>query len=247
MKKRTNVLPAVLIICTVGLIASVTKGDVTLNDDFEAYAIGSWPAGWVANANAVSDPSRNNIVADPTDPSNQVLRLYGTTSGSWGANAFADFDFPESYTLDIAVRNGSEAANGVQPARAALHMRHGTDWPAWTNPARSLLVFNTNGNIVAGDGRVLQTYVTDRWYDVTVQYDRVGTDLTLQYWIDGVDRGVSQITIPDLGVELSLDHVGLTAAQGSAYFDNLSVVPEPATLTLLALGGLAVLRRRRKQ
>ena len=157
MKRQTNVLLAVLTICTVGLIASVTRADVTLNDDFDAYALGSWPAGWVANANAVNDPSRNNIVADPTDPDNHVFRLYGRTSGSWGANAFADFDFPESYTLDITVRNGSEVTNGVQPGRAALHMRHGTDWPAWTNPARSLLYCNINGNIEAGDGRVLQT------------------------------------------------------------------------------------------
>ena len=78
-----------------------------------------------------------------------------------------------------------------------------------------------------------------------IQYDRVGTDLTIGYWIDGVDRGASQITISDLSAELSLDHVGLTAHQGSAYYDNLSVVPEPATLSLLALGGLALLRRRR--
>ncbi|MCX5673981.1 MAG: PEP-CTERM sorting domain-containing protein [Planctomycetota bacterium] len=44
---------------------------------------------------------------------------------------------------------------------------------------------------------------------------------------------------------------GLTLAGGNAYLDNLSVtgdiiaVPEPATLALVALGGLAVLRRRR--
>jgi len=243
MKKWVNVL---LVVLTVGVVAGSARAVVILSDDFDAYAIGTWPTGWVANANAVSDPAMNNIVADPMDPANHVFRLYGTTTGSWGANAFKAFDFPESYTIHLAIRNGSEVANGVQPVRGSLEMRNGTDWPAWTNPARNLLYFSTDGDIVTGDGRTLQTYATDCWYDVKVQYDRTGTDLAIQYWIDGVDKGVSNITIPDLAVELSLDHIGFTAAQGSAYFDNLSVIPEPATLSLLGLSGLALIGRKRK-
>ena len=244
--KRTIIVLAVM--TTVILMYGVTAqaAFVAISDNFDSYALGSWPTGWTANANAVSDPAMNNVVADPTNPANHVFRLYGTTTGSWGANAFKAFDFPESYTVHLAVRNGSEVAGGVQPYRASFEMRHGTDWPAWTNPSRRLLSFAIDGNIVTGDGRVLQTYVTDRWYDVAVQYDRVGTDLTIQYWIDGVNKGVSNITVSDLTVELSLDHVGLTAIQGSAYFDDLSIVPEPATLGLLLIGGLALLRRKRR-
>jgi hypothetical protein len=236
-----------VLILAIMLIYAATVKATVVNDNFDSYTLGSWPIEWVANANAVSDPTMNKIVADPTSPANNVLRLYGQTSGSWGANAFKTCNFAESYTLDIAVRNGSEAATGVQPYRAGIHMRHGTDWPAWTNPARALLNFDLSGNIIAGDDRVLQTYLTDRWYDVKIQYDRVGTDLTLQYWIDGVNRGLSQIIIPDLAVELSLDHIGLTAVQGSAYFDDLSVIPEPATMLLLGLGGLALRARNAKR
>ena len=188
----------------------------------------------------------NSVVADPTNPDNHVFRLYGTTTGSWGALAFKAFNFPESYTVHLAVRNGSEVANGVQPVRGSIGMRHGTNWPAWTNPSRNLLYFALDGNITTGDGRILQTYVTDHWYDVEIQYDRIGTDLTIEYWIDSVNRGVSHITISDLAVELSLDHVGLTAAQGSAYYDNISILPEPATLSLLGLGALALIRRKKK-
>ena len=32
----------------------------------------------------------------------------------------------------------------------------------------------------------------------------------------------------------------------SAWFDNISLIPEPATMTLIGLGGLALIRRRRK-
>ena len=244
MKKVITTFLVVMTIVFTGNFAQATGA--LLEDNFDSYALGTWPTGWVANANAVSNPSMNNIVADPTDPANHVFRLYGTTTGSWGANAFKAFDFPESYTVHLAVRNGSEVANGVQPVRASMEMRHGTDWPGSTNPSRKLLYFALDGNITTGDGRILQTYVTDHWYDVEIQYDRIGTDLTIEYWIDSVNKGVSQITISDLTVELSLDHVGLTAAQGSAYYDNLSVVPEPATLSLLAIGGLALIRRRRK-
>ncbi len=44
---------------------------------------------------------------------------------------------------------------------------------------------------------------------------------------------------PDSAVELGIDTTGF-------YMTGLSSTPEPATLSLLALGGLALLRRRRR-
>ena len=80
---------------------------------------------------------------------------------------------------------------------------------------------------------------------------RVGSDLTLHYWIDGNDVGTEHLAIADLSVEASLDHIGFNVQEGSACFDNLSVspAPEPSTLALLAsttVGLLAYAWRRRK-
>jgi hypothetical protein len=43
-------------------------------------------------------------------------------------------------------------------------------------------------------------------------------------------------------IHLKSGHTG-----GSTFYDNISFVPEPATLSLLALGGLAILRRRQRK
>ena len=99
---------------------------------------------------------------------------------------------------------------------------------------------------------MLQTYQPQQWYDVTVDYDRVGTIRSLTYWINGIDCGTISQTISNLSTEQSFDHLELQAGEGSAYFDNVQVnsVPEPSTLVLLGVGAVGLLgygRRRQKR
>jgi MYXO-CTERM domain-containing protein len=80
----------------------------------------------------------------------------------------------------------------------------------------------------------------------------VGTGLTVT--INGVPQG--PVTPGDGAASLGImDHFGIFAtsadgADGEVFFDNISFtsdnpLPEPASLSLLAVGGLAVVRRRR--
>jgi CARDB protein/SdrD B-like protein/FG-GAP repeat protein len=204
------------------------------HDDFEDDTVGTWPGGWTADANAISNPSNNSVVADPASGTGNVLKLFGAIGASWSALAYKPCDFGTAFRLDLRVYNGSEALSGTHPDRAWIGMRQGT---SWANPARTLLGFDGDGTLVASDGSVIGSYSTGQWYDVSIDYLRTGSDLNLYYWINDQHLATVQMTVSDLGAETLLDHLDLTAQEGSAYFDDIQVtdVPDEADLALTVL------------
>ena len=64
--------------------------------------------------------------------------------------------------------------------------------------------------------------------------------------ISGNDNEHIEVTVSPPGSFLLYVHP-FTDPTGNTYDMSVQVSPEPATLSLLAIGGLAVLRRRRKQ
>ena len=76
-------------------------------DDFDRDPMNTWPRAWLKDANASNRAQRN--VADPTDPTNKVLRLSGMIGGSWAALAYRPGRLPVLLcTVQARVYNGSE-------------------------------------------------------------------------------------------------------------------------------------------
>ncbi len=242
----------VLMTAAIGLgLGSQVTAEVMLAEDFEAYDLGTWPSSWVPDANA-NDSGNNYVAQDPLDSGNKTLRLFGSMGGCWAALAYHPISFTAEFTVETRIYNGSETLTGCHPDRGGIVMRHGTYWYGRTNPSRRLIQFRGDGAVRATGATILGTYETDRWYDVKVHYYREGTDLSLRYWVDGDDFGEVHVTIEDLEKELSFDHFELSVQEGSAYFDDLEVtegsapIPEPATLGLIGLGLIPLIRRRRR-
>jgi len=83
----------------------------------------------------------------------------------------------------------------------------------------------------------------------TIQYriSRSGSVLTGETYVNGAWS--ASVTYPNIIADFKFNAVGLIASYNSGEtftYDNVSVVPEPATMSLLAIGGLALIRRRRR-
>ncbi len=210
--------------------------DADLVDNFESYALNTWPSsGWTADGDA-----DGRVVLDPTNPSNQVLRLYGVVGSYWATLAYHPQPFPEEFILEASVYNGSEYLSGVgHNARAEIGMRDGT---SWVNPARGLISFGGDGLIHAEtrSGTILGAYVTERWYDVAIHYRRNAQDVSLEYYLDGTYLGAVKSAIWHQSIENSFDHIDLSAQAGTAYFDDIkmNVVPLPGA-AILGFAGLS--------
>jgi len=68
-------------------------------------------------------------------------------------------------------------------------------------------------------------------------------DNLIHYWADGSDFMIQVRDLPGLGLEAT----GAGFVFAYIDFDNPPFIPEPTTLTLLALGGFALARRRRRK
>lgn len=230
-----------VIIC-VGLIlfAVCVAANAGIIDDFESYPLDTWPSssGWTKDGNA-----NGRVAVDPTDSSNQALSLYGVVGSRWATLAYYPQSFPDLFTLTASVYNGSEyVLGGGHNVRGDIAMRTGAAWPGSTNPARTLISFKGDGNILAGDGSTIGTYETERWYDVAVRYQRKAQEVSLRYYLDGAYLATVTSPISNQSIEDGLDHINPSAQAGTVYFDNIGMWKRPAQDTLNVYGLFAGVR-----
>lgn len=205
------------------LIASANPAN-SFQDDFESYPLGGIPGIWNPAAQANVDPQRNIITTDPTDGTNQVLQLFGSTTGTNAALASRYYDFPESWILSFDVYNGDEALFGHQ-FRAIVYLRTAA---GCCPTSRRLISFTEAGDITVDHGVTgFATYATNRWYHVEISYEREGTNLTLEYRIDG-QLVETRTEIVSESAEVALDYLNLTGHGGQVLYDNVSVTPRDA-------------------
>jgi len=132
------------------------------------------------------------------------------------------------------------------------------EWPAYANIQSDVLLLN---ELNTGDPSNAVTGSTDTpsyieiddataWNTIVVDIANLNaTDYRLTISVNGNSAVTRDVTVGD-GIEYGNDdiiHMGSSGTSGITAFDvdYYSAVPEPMTLSLLGLGGLALLRRRR--
>lgn len=209
----------------IGLIAALcitvmssvpVKAQTLMGDDFEAYAAGSWPAPWVADAAAHNQPPCG-VYQDPQVSTNQAFRLHGSLGGCWAALAYHPCTFPDRFSISARIYNGTENLTGCHQLRGCIYQRVGT---SWGQPSRCLLRFMEDGTVQGVNEIPLPaTYVPGRWYDVRVAFQVSGSNVTADYWLDNAHIG----TIQAAQAPYDFTHFEFNVQEGTAWLDEVIV------------------------
>ena len=173
----------------------------------------------------------------------------GTSSATWGADWSAmpadnfaiemwiNYDGTNSSQMDIFASSGENSGPLKFSISAGGYLVSGFHNSTWIDQTGVPLA-------------------SDTWVHLAV----VRNNGTLASYINGVDSGMNTTTA---AIPFGVAHLGIQPFSGNLYtglMDELRIfsfesgddyvaafnIPEPATMSLLALGGLAILRRRKK-
>lgn len=229
-------------------LASSAQATVIIDDDFESYADTTamqavWGAAGVGTLDTVLGNPGNSMSFPGGVQNQQTISVLQATPAN-----------PIVYTVDIyddgtsankrttAGLRHSSVANLIEmgmyngPSHYAVRaVLPGPSWVAFTDMVDDL-------------GDPLANAPITGWHRFQVTLDGTNATFTVDLNIDGNINGTA--VLPAAWNAAGIDTVrlgtGLSSAGGGVNFDNvkLEVVPEPASLALLGLGGLAMLRRR---
>lgn len=257
-------------ICTVVVLMVLTTSAayaVLPSDNFDDNSINTsmWNLYEEDHSNAWLDENHQRLEMRSTGAAGEFIAVY--VANGWGLSTAADFSFKADFhnsfttgdvntwaTVMLGLGKGSDLATiaGNNAGVEAAWNRWGEgDEPPYTCFD---YFYSTDGNEIWSD------HGTRDSNDGTlyVSYDTVVDELYLShtgYGEDDASATISGVLQGEWGADIITPFIGgdvenVALASGEAYLDNFVVesgtyVPEPATICLLSLGTLALLRKRR--
>ncbi len=253
---------------SIGLLAVLVcaTGAWAVTDDFNDN---SPSAGWTTGPNFTEQNARLEFIHGSTGGESEFW-TWGTQM-SYTSNWSVALDM--TTTIDPSVLSGeqfaemglsvSNSSDGADAFRFHLAAGSEDDSPdpdfkfreLWSMPNTNNVGFDADESFVdLGDGNdsasLLISY-SAATHTLSAQYDLDGNGFQALGSFDVVNGtanigGWGMSGGDTFNLSISAWSEGLVMSSGLMYADNFDIVPEPATMGLLALGGIAMLRHRKK-
>ena len=257
--KRLCFYEVVVLVFVVFFAASMVPA-ATISEDFEGLSSSVLPSGWTLadNNGGGAGPVYANVTPGAYGASdtaawigpNNLVHVGETIPGGWfqtpaadvfsGSVAFSgSFDF--SFDSTPSGHNDAVLLLGDLDARAFY-------WVVFCEISGSCEMWRTEDNSTRSQmagSFATSDLIAETWYRTdftwTPTAGNVG-DFSLEVWDGTTKKG-------GFNTSLTMDndvYFGFGSCNDIDRFDNISITPEPGALALLALDGLALIRRRKK-
>jgi hypothetical protein len=247
MKKVRIIVLLLAVSCLVGSVQAAIY-----TEDFET-GIDGWTQLWAGSADqqvVAQDPEGDPlyphggsgmataVVVNNWEKSVMQHSLSQPTQGT--ATFWVSWNFRVDYGTTAATKPSFVEVTGTGAFSYFMNMPN----PGATDTRNNWLGYRTyGGNVNTGDTLTAIQLVRDTWYEAKFVVDDNGLK---GYWDNALiftNPNITDITALDFGSNSATDPVSGASSNGM-FVDDISVTPEPATLCLLAIGGLFLRRKR---